>query len=112
MQTVSTYRHIIRLQNPGMPIPDGQGGFTDTWIDLTPATLHVSIDPASAQDLERLRAGTVIATATHLIRGRHHPQITTLTRILFGARVFQVMGVFDPEARGMETILAVAEEVT
>ena len=36
------YRHSVLFQNPGPPVPDGDGGFTQSWIDLVPPTWRVS----------------------------------------------------------------------
>jgi head-tail adaptor len=107
---VPNLRHKVRLQNPGPPVSDGEGGYTQSWTDLTPATWDCSIDPATARDLERVTAGTTLATASHVVRGRYHPGITTATRILFGARTLYVNGVANPEERNVETI-ALCQEI-
>jgi len=104
--------HFVLLQNPGPAVPDGDGGFLQTWSDLAPRSLYVSIAPATAADLERVVAGgTVLSTATQIVKGPHHPQITTKTRILFGARQFEVTGVANPEERNIETIAICVEIV-
>ena len=78
---IGDYRHLVLLQSPGSPVPDGDGGWTETWSDLSPSTWHVSIEPATARDLERVSAGTVMSTASHIVKGRYHPGVTTKTRI-------------------------------
>lgn len=103
--------HRVTLQNPGPGIPDGEGGVTQTWTDLTPPALSVKIAPATAKDLERVAAGTVLATATHLVTGPYHPQVTTQTRILFNGRQFSVTGVSNPEERNVELVLVCVEVV-
>jgi head-tail adaptor len=103
-------RHAVRVQNPGPAVADGDGGYSQTWTDLVPATWQVSIVPATSRNLERVTAGTVLATASHVVSGPHHQGVTTQTRILFGARVFQVTGVSNPEELNRETI-AICEEV-
>ena len=103
--------HLVLLQNPGPAIADGDGGFTQTWSDLVPRSLYVSIAPATAADLERVARGTVLSAATQIVKGPHHPQITTKTRILFGARQFEVTGVSNPEERNVETIAICVELV-
>lgn len=92
-------------------MPDGDGGFTQSWTDLVPPALYVSIAPATARDLERVTAGTVLSTASHIVTAPYHPQITTKTRILFNGRVFSVTGVSNPEERSVELILACVEIV-
>lgn len=107
---VGSYRHKVLLQEPGPAVPDGDGGFTQTWTNLTPAIWDCSIEPATARDLERVTSGTVLSTATHVLKGRHHPGITTQTRITFKTRVFEVSGVSNPEERDIETVV-IAEEL-
>jgi head-tail adaptor len=104
-------RHLVTLQNPGPPIPDGAGGYTESWTDLTPATVWVSLQPAYARDVEYLAAGTVAASATHVVTGPYHPGVTTQTRLVLGPRVFHVTGVGNPEERGIELILLCQEQV-
>jgi len=107
--TIGTHRHLVTVQGPGVPVPDGDGGYTTTWSNLVPPTWYCSIEPATARDLERVTAGTVISTATHVIKGRYHPQIDTSTRLVFETRVFQITGVSDPEERHIETICVAVE---
>jgi len=103
--------HFVLLQNPGPAVSDGDGGFTQTWSDLVPRSLYVSIAPATTADLERVAAGTVVSTATQIVKGPYHPQITTKTRILFGARQFSVTGVANPGERNVETFATCVEIV-
>jgi len=74
-----------------------------------PPELSVEIKPATAKDLERVAAGTVIATASHIVTGPYHAGVSTKTRIVFGGRVFQVVGVSNPEERNIETIAVCVE---
>jgi head-tail adaptor len=112
MPPIASYRHRVTVQNPGPPVADGQGGYTEGWNDAVPPVLDVSITPATARDLERIAAGTVLTQATHLIRGRYHPQISTASHLLFGARVFAVIYVGNPEERNTEIVLVCAELLT
>ncbi len=105
-------RHRVLFQNPGPPVPDGDGGYTQTWTDLVPATWHVSIEPATAADLERIAAGTVLSTASHIVKGRHHPGVTTQTRMVFSGRTFSITGVANVEERGITMELVAVEVVT
>lgn len=103
--------HRVTLQNPGPAVPDGSGGSIPTWTDLNPPALSVKIKPATAADLERVAVGTVLSTATYLVTGPYHPQVTTQTRILFNGRQFSVTGVADPEERHVELVLVCVEGV-
>jgi head-tail adaptor len=109
MPPIGSYRHRVTVQNPGGSIPDGEGGYTEGWADATPAVLDVSITPASTADLERITAGTTLAAATHIVRGRFHPQISTSSRLLFKGRTLLVVFVGNPEERDLECVLIVAE---
>jgi len=104
--------HRVTLQNPGPAVPDGEGDTIPSWTDLNPPALSMKIAAATAADLERVTAGTVLATATHIVTGPFHPQITTQTRILFNGRSFSVTGVSNPEERNVELVLVCVEVVT
>lgn len=101
--------HWVTFQNPGAAVSDGAGDVTQLWFALTPPALFVRIQPATAKDLERLAAGTVLSTASHIVTGPDHPQVTTATRIVFGTRVFSVTGVANPEERNVERIYLCVE---
>lgn len=103
--------HRVSLQSPGPAIPDGAGGSTVTWTDLVPPALSVKISPATAVDLERVAAGTVLSTNTYIVKGPYHPQVSTQTRILFNGRVFNVTGGGSPDERQVEMELVAVEVV-
>lgn len=109
--TTDAYRHTVVLQNPGPAVPDGDGGSTQSWTDLAPRTWKCSIEPATAKDLERITSGTVLATATEILKGRHRADVTTQTRVIFGGRVLSVTGVGNPEERNITLELACVEVV-
>jgi len=104
-------RHVVTFQNPGPAAPNGDGGYTQTWTDLVPATWHVSIEPATTQDLERVAAGTVISSASHLVRGDFHPDVTTETRMLFDGQTFAITGKVNVEMRSIEMLCGAVEVV-
>jgi len=99
----------VQLQNPGPAMPDGDGGFTHAYVDLDPAHLFLKLSPATAKDLERLAAGTVLSTATHIVKGPFHPQVTTETRLIYRGRVFHVTGGGSPDERRVEMELVAVE---
>lgn len=113
MQTaIGQTRHRVQFQAPvGPAVPDGDGGYTQAWADLSPASWFVSIEPITGRDLERLAVGTVISQATHLVRGRWHAGVTTATRMVFAGRLFSVTGVANRDERGIEMELIVVEVV-
>jgi SPP1 family predicted phage head-tail adaptor len=100
----------VRLENPGAAVPDGEGGYTEGWAPLAPAEVFAHINPASARDLERFAAGTVIATASHVIEMLYHPGVTIKTRITYGTRQFSVTSVRNPDEANRELVI-VAEEL-
>jgi SPP1 family predicted phage head-tail adaptor len=109
---IGQYRHLVSLVQPGTAPPDPDGGWGETWVPLTPPTWHCAIQAASARDLQRLSGGTISTTATHLVRGRYHPQLSAKARIQFGARVFDVQSVHDLDQRQIEVECICAEIVT
>jgi head-tail adaptor len=116
MKAAGLRTKLVGLEAPGAPLPDPDGGYTETFAALDPPTAWAAIEPASATDLERLAAGTVITTASHLITLPFHPGITIETRISYPdprkgrTRTFQITGLTDPDERNRELVI-VAEEI-
>jgi len=54
---IGDFRHVVVFQDPGPAIPDGAGGYTQSWADIAPGTWKVSIRPATVADVERVAAG-------------------------------------------------------
>ena len=104
-------RHWVTLADPGTPVADGDGGFTGTPVPLSPPGIFAEIVPATARDLERLAAGSVIATGTHVVRMPYHAGVTTQTVVTFNGRRLAVTGVSNPDERNRETICVCAEVV-
>jgi SPP1 family predicted phage head-tail adaptor len=104
--------HRAMFQNPGPPVPDGDGGYTQTWTDLDPRALWVAIETASIVALERkVPAGSSLTTATHLVSGPFHPDVTTKTRVLYNGREFHVDSVTNIDERGIEMVLVCTESM-
>jgi head-tail adaptor len=112
LQTSTADRpHRMTWQNPGPSVPDGDGGYTQSWIDCVPPTTSVKIAPATAVDLERVAAGTVLSTNTYIVRGPYHPQIKTASRGIHNGRIFNCTGASNPEEANVETIAVCVEVV-
>lgn len=111
MMPAGMRRHYVTLSEPGTRTPDGDGGYTETVAWLQPPTAYAAIQPATARDLERVAAGTVIATSTHVIALPYHPGVTTQTVITYNGRRFAVTGVSNPDERNRETICTAVEVV-
>lgn len=111
---IGTYRQTATLSEASTPVADGDGGYSQTYVALSPATWRCGIERASAANAERHFASTVIAQATHILRGRFHSGITTSTRVQWTDRagdvhIANVIDSVDPEGAGVETIVAAAE---
>jgi Phage head-tail joining protein len=123
MDAIGTRRHLVTVEDPGTPVKDNDGGYTVAWTPLIPSTWAVSMTPATARDLERITVGTVLSTATHIVKGRYHPQITVKTRLTkgprktdgtlaTGSREFSVTGVLNTEEKNIETVALCVEIVS
>lgn len=108
---IGSYRHRITLEGPSDPVPDGEGGWTEGWAPLTPATWDCSIQAASQRDLESIGAGTVLAQATHVVKGRYHAGVTTESKLHFEGRTFNVIFLANRDERDIELNLVCAEVV-
>lgn len=89
---IGEFRHSVRLQSPTRTKTAG-GGYTLTPADLTDPEWWCAIESASAAKMERLAGAGSISTASHILTGRYHPEITTRTTIVYGTRTFAVRGV-------------------
>ena len=106
---IGSARHRVLFQNPGAAVPDGDGGYTQSWTDVPPGAWFAAIAPASPNDLERFTAGTVITQVAHIVRGRYQPGITTATRMVFNGRTFAIAGTRNVEERGITMELLAVE---
>jgi head-tail adaptor len=86
---IGDYKHLVTFQDP-VDVPDGVGGYTQTWHDLTPPTWKVQIAPVSATDQERSSGGTVMTAVLATVRGHYHPGVTTRTRMLYNGKTYQI----------------------
>lgn len=108
----------VALANPAPPsaaIADGDGGFTESWTALIPATVWASVRPAPAREMERLFSNTIAAIATDIVTIRYHSGVTTKTRITFVDGRFvthylHVRGIQNPN-RHDECLMLACEEV-
>jgi len=107
---VSSREHRLTLDAPSAPVPDGAGGYIETFTPLTPAEVWGSVEPMSQADLERVSGSTVEATATHLITLPFHPQVTVQSRVTYQGRTFLVQGIRNVFERNL-TLELTCEEV-
>jgi SPP1 family predicted phage head-tail adaptor len=109
MATRGQKRHLVTLENPGPSVPDGDGGYTQTWASL--GSRYAEVKPATARDLERTIAGTVLSTASHIVTLDYQAGVTTATRVLFKGRTLSVTGVANPDERDVDLVLVCVEVV-
>jgi len=107
---IGDYKHLVTFQDPTRT-PDGVGGYTETWADLSPATWKVAIVPAAAADLERLVPGTVLTQATSRVLGHYHPGVSTSTRMLYNGKTFAITGAIYVDTLPPTMELAAVETV-
>ncbi len=109
-------RLLVTLDAPGPAVPDGDGGYTQGWAPLDPPTVFADVRPASTRDLERVIAGTVQSTATHLVTLPFHPGVTTTTRVRWTdeaqrPHTANVTAVVNVDERCVEMVLGAMEVV-
>jgi len=100
--SIGAARHLVTFEDPGDPVPDGEGGYTATPVPLDPPTWKVRIRPATARDAEKVTAGTVITHVSHIVHGRFHPGVSTRSRMLFKGHTYQVTSVINLDERDRE----------
>ncbi|MFA7415239.1 MAG: phage head closure protein [Rhizobium sp.] len=95
----------LTLQAPA-DLPDGQGGATAGFSDVT--ALWARIVPLAAVAEER--AGADAVTVTHNVWVRHRADLAAGMRLMKGGRVFAVSTVRDPDETGRYLICQCTEE--
>jgi head-tail adaptor len=104
--------HRIWLQKPGPLVPTDDGGYEQSWLDLSPPKMFAEIEPASAVDLQRIFSdGAIISAASHVVTFPFHRDVNTKTRIMFDGRTFTVGGFASPDERHASTVCACMEVV-
>lgn len=97
-------RHTVTLQTRTATV-DAGGGRVETWTDAY--TVRADIEPLTGA--ERIAAMQVNPGLSHRVRIRYRAGITSATRLLYGARVFEVRAVLDTGERHRELILLCEE---
>lgn len=102
---------VVDVYGPiGPPVTDREGNTAPAMELLTPPDWHCRIEQATVRALERVAAGSVLTSASHILRGPFHAGITENAELMFEGRLFYVRGVVDPEERHIATI-ALCEEL-
>ena len=97
--SVGERSHRVLLENPGGSVPDGDGGFIEGWVPIGNAWGRVA--PASAEDVERVVAGTVTALLPYIVTVPYLAGVSTLTRVTYHGRLFAVLGVRNVDERNV-----------
>lgn len=101
-------RHPVTIETPTR-VADQAGGYTETWAAIAGGETFASIEPVSQGVAERVLGAKAATVATHLVRLRYLPAVTTACRVVYGTRTFDVRAVADVRERGAELLLACEE---
>jgi SPP1 family predicted phage head-tail adaptor len=77
-------------------VPDGMGGEVENWSVV--ATVFVHMEPVSAKSV--FGAGQTLETVTHLFTLRQDEDVKSGMRFTKGARMFDILTVYDPDETG------------
>jgi SPP1 family predicted phage head-tail adaptor len=100
-------RHQITLeQNTG--VEDTAGQVVDNWTPFA-TNLWASIRPLTGEEV--LQAQQVQAEVTHEVKLRYLAGVTPQLRVLFGARVFNILSVVNTDERNYELVLLCKEQM-
>lgn len=107
----SRTRHYIDFQAK-TETPDGEGGFTEVWANITGATqIPCEILPIKAERRAEMRSWNIIAT--HYLKIRSHIPAVEVGRAVFstpgGTRYFYIKTLEDLQTRDIEQFM-IAEE--
>jgi SPP1 family predicted phage head-tail adaptor len=89
-------RNRVTIQS-NTPVSDGQGGFAEAWSTIGP--VWAAVNPIRATQQSEYKS--IGVDATHLIKIRGAVSIAEKNRIVWGARVFEVLTVEDLQERGI-----------
>lgn len=91
-----TFRHVVTIQKPVHTVVDAMGAQTVTWTAQF-SDVRAEIRPLRGdQYLSGQQLASVVDTK---VRIRYHAGVCPQWRVLWGARVFLIVTVIDPEMR-------------
>jgi len=108
----SDYIHRVRFENPGEPVPDGDGGYTVAYTTFQ-SVWFAAIRPMTAKDFESETSGTITANASHVIQADYHPGVNIKSRVvkLDDGRTFDVAGLANHDERDITMSLYCLETI-
>src|SRR5262245_66428436 len=99
--------HVVSVQNRAL-VADGEGGFSETWIDAPPAWSVDISEPGGAQERQSTE-GAILAPRVYGVAGAWRPDVSTTSRILWRGRALNVVSMSSPGGRGIDLVLKCAE---
>jgi len=103
----ASLRHRVTIQTVSRAV-DGQGGFTETWVDGDSA--YAGITPLKGY--QRFQAMQMQTPVTHRVVTRYRADLTTGTRLKFGTRVFWVKEVINVDEQNRFLEIRAEERVS
>lgn len=91
-------RHAIYFQVKSS-VSDGQGGYTDTWTDVSPVR-WAAVIPMKADKVQEYRSTNV--HATHHVKVNGLTDVPKFSRIRFGSRIFNILFCENIQERSFE----------
>ena len=89
-------RHLVTFESRRRPpCPTPRAGSRAPGRRCRPPTWYVRIRPATAGDVERALAGTLITHRSSVVHGRYHPGVTLAARMIFEGKTYQVTSVLN-----------------
>ncbi len=94
---IGDLRHRLSLQSRSR-VPDGAGGFTETWADVAAhPVVYAAIRAVGGT--EALRAGQLQGTTTYRLLLRYREDINADMRLSDGAGHYDIIAVLDRDGR-------------
>jgi SPP1 family predicted phage head-tail adaptor len=88
------------------PVPDGAGGFGESWTEIV--TLFAKLEPVGAR--EKFGADQTLEQVTHRVTLRFRPDVASGMRLAWGTRRFLILTVHDPDETGRYLVLRTRED--
>lgn len=99
--------HSITLERPD-PAPDTFGEPIPAWVEVK--TVDALVRPATAREAEVAKG--LRGLITHKVALHYDPDLAAIDptwRVVFGSRVLNLVGVYDPDERGRDLMLDAVE---
>lgn len=97
-------RYPIWIQEK-QTVPNGEGGFAESWIDKN--QVWAAVDPIQARQVFQYRS--IDVEATHLIRVDGYTEILEQNRIKFGDRFFEILTIENIQEADFEKVITCKE---